>query len=225
MPTVLVTGASRGIGREFVRQYREAGWRVLATCRDPQGAGYGAGYGEGEAFELDVADPVSIKHLVKELEGESIDVLINNAGINLAKQSGFGDLDYDAWDEVMRVNVLAPLRVAECFAPHVERSERKQMIFLSSIMGSIAENSGGMAIYRSSKAALNQAVRSVASALRAKGVTCLLIHPGWVQTDMGGPSAAIDVHTSVRGMRETIEGLTLSMSGAYVNYDGSTIAW
>jgi NAD(P)-dependent dehydrogenase (short-subunit alcohol dehydrogenase family) len=221
MPTVLVTGASRGIGRELVRQYREAGWRVLATCRDPQGAGYG----DGEAFELDVADPASVKHLALALEGESIDVLINNAGINLAKQSGFGNLDYDAWDEVMWVNVLAPLRIAECFAPHVERSERKQIIFLSSIMGSIAGNSGGMPIYRSSKAALNQAVRSVVPALRAKGVCCLLLHPGWVRTDMGGSSAAIDVQTSVRGMRETIEGLTLSMSGAYVNYDGSTIAW
>jgi NAD(P)-dependent dehydrogenase (short-subunit alcohol dehydrogenase family) len=221
MPTVLVTGASRGIGREFVRQYREAGWRVLATCRDPQGAGYA----KGEAFELDVADPVNIKNLVKELEGESIDVLINNAGINLAKQSSFGNLDYDAWEEVMWVNVLAPLRIAECFAPHVERSERKQIIFLSSIMGSIAGNSGGMPIYRSSKAALNQAVQSVTPALRARGVTCLLIHPGWVKTDMGGPSAAIDVQTSVLGMRETIEGLTPSMSGAYVNYDGSTIAW
>ena len=221
MPTVLVTGASRGIGREFVRQYREAGWRVLATCRDPQGAGYA----KGEAFELDVADPVNIKNLVKELEGESIDVLINNAGINLAKQSSFGNLDYDAWEEVMWVNVLAPLRIAECFAPHVERSERKQIIFLSSIMGSIAGNSGGMPIYRSSKAALNQAVQSVTPALRARGVTCLLIHPGWVKTDMGGPSAAIDVQTSVLGRRETIEGLTPSMSGAYVNYDGSTIAW
>jgi NAD(P)-dependent dehydrogenase (short-subunit alcohol dehydrogenase family) len=221
MPTVLVTGASRGIGREFVRQYREAGWRVLATCRDPQGAGYA----KGEAFELDVADPVNIKNLVKELEGESIDVLINNAGINLAKQSSFGNLDYDAWEEVMWVNVLAPLRIAECFAPHVERSERKEIIFLSSIMGSIAGNSGGMPIYRSSKAALNQAVQSVTPALRARGVTCLLIHPGWVKTDMGGPSAAIDVQTSVLGMRETIEGLTPSMSGAYVNYDGSTIAW
>ncbi|HAA92931.1 MAG TPA: short-chain dehydrogenase [Rhodospirillaceae bacterium] len=221
MPTVMVTGASRGIGREFVSQYREAGWNVVATCRDPEGAGYG----EGEAYELDVADPVSVKNLAEQLDGEVIDLLINNAGINLAKHTNFGNLDYDAWDEVLWVNVLAPLRVSEIFAPHVERSKRKQIIFLSSIMGSIAENSGGMPIYRSSKAALNQAVRSVAPDLRAKGITTLLIHPGWVQTDMGGPSAAIDAQTSVTAMRETFEALTPSMAGQYVNYDGTPIPW
>ena len=221
MPTVLVTGASRGIGREFVVQYRETGWRVLATCRDPERAGYR----DSDTFELDVSDPISIKNLAKELSGEPIDLLINNAGINRAKHAGFGNLDYDAWDEVMWINVLAPLRVAEGFAPHVALSDRKQMVFLSSIMGSIEENSGGMPIYRSSKAALNQAIRSVTPELRAKGITSLLIHPGWVRTDMGGPSAAIDAQTSVSGMRETIEALTPSMAGVYVNYDGTPIPW
>tara|TARA_A100001037_G_scaffold304877_1_gene343150 strand:+ start:834 stop:1499 length:666 start_codon:yes stop_codon:yes gene_type:complete len=221
MPTVLVTGASRGIGREFVLQYRKAGWRVIATCRDPEGAGLK----NSDAFELDVSDPVSIKNVANILAGDPIDLLINNAGIHLAKHANFGNLDYDAWDEVMWINVLAPLRVAECFAPHVALSDRKQMVFVSSIMGSIENNSGGMPIYRSSKAALNQAVRSVAPELRSKGITSLLIHPGWVRTDMGGPNAAIDAQTSVRGMRETIEGLTLAMAGTYVNYDGNPIPW
>ena len=172
-----------------------------------------------------MSDPVSIKNVADALSGDSIDLLINNAGINRAKHTGFGSLDYDAWDEVMWVNVLAPLRVAECFALHVARSDRKQMVFLSSIMGSIEENSGGMPIYRSSKAALNQAVRSVTPDLLSKGITSLLIHPGWVKTDMGGPSAAIDPQTSVNGMRETIETLTPTMAGAYVNYDGTPIPW
>ena len=159
------------------------------------------------------------------LAGVPIDLLINNAGINRAKHANFGNLDYDAWDEVMWVNVLAPLRVAECFATHVAYSDLKQIVFLSSIMGSIEDNSGGMPIYRSSKAALNQAVRSVAPELRSKGITSLLIHPGWVRTDMGGPNAAIDVQTSVSGMRETIAALTPVMAGSYVNYDGKPIPW
>lgn len=221
MPTVMVTGASRGIGREFVTQYRDAGLKVIATCRDPKRAGYG----DGEAYALDVADPVNVKNLAEQLDGEPIDLLINNAGINLGKYTNFGNLDYDAWDEVLWVNVLAPLRVSECFAPHVARSERKQIVFLSSIMGSIAQNSGGMPIYRSSKAALNQAVRSVAPDLRAKGITTLLVHPGWVRTDMGGENGAIDAKTSVAGMLETFESLTPSMSGDYVNYDGTPIPW
>ena len=221
MPTVLVTGASRGIGREFVAQYRQAGWRVIATCRDPAGAGYK----NSDSFGLDVSDPVTIKNLAEKLSGVPIDLLINNAGINRAKHTGFGNLDYDAWDEVMRTNVLAPLRVAEGFAPHVALSDRKQMVFLSSIMGSIEGNSGGMPIYRSSKAALNQAIRSVTPELRSKGIMSLLIHPGWVRTDMGGPSAAIDAQTSVSGMRATIEALTPAMAGTYVNYDGTAIPW
>jgi NAD(P)-dependent dehydrogenase (short-subunit alcohol dehydrogenase family) len=221
MTTVLVTGASRGIGREFVHQYRDAGYRVIATCRDPESAGWT----DRDSFALDVDDAERVEGLAQELDDFAIDILINNAGINLSKQLGFGSIDYEAWDKVMRVNVFAPLRVAEAFAPHVIRSERKQVVFVSSIMGSITLNGGGMPIYRASKAALNQAVKSVSSQMRSRGITSLLIHPGWVKTDMGGPSAQLDVGTSVAAMRDTIEQLTPSMAGMYVNYDGTPIAW
>ena len=109
MPTVLITGASRGIGREFVRQYLMNGWEVIATCRDPENAGFGA----GEAFQMDIADPASVRSLAAELAGKPIDLLVNNAGINLAKNTTIGNFDYDSWDEVFWVNVLAPLRVSE----------------------------------------------------------------------------------------------------------------
>ncbi len=221
MPTVMITGASRGIGREFVRQYLDAGWDVIATCRNPEGAGYG----DGEALQLDIADPINVKNLSEQLSGKAIDLLINNAGVNLAKNTNIGTFDYESWDEIFWVNVLAPLRIAELFIPNIKISERKQIVFLSSIMASLEQNTGGMPVYRSSKAALNQAVLSITPHLRLKGITTLLIHPGWVKTDMGGPNAAIDVQTSVSGMRETFESLTLDRSGSYVNYDGKTIPW
>ena len=221
MPTVMITGASRGIGREFVRQYLDAGWDVIATCRNPEGAGYE----DGEALQLDIADPINVKNLSEQLSGKAIDLLINNAGVNLAKNTNIGTFDYDSWDEIFWVNVLAPLRVTELFILNIEISERRQIVFLSSIMASLEQNTGGMPVYRSSKAALNQAVLSITPHLRLKGITTLLIHPGWVKTDMGGPNAAIDAQTSVSGMRETLDSLTLDRTGSYVNYDGKTIPW
>ena len=182
-------------------------------------------YGDGEALQLDIADPINVKNLSEQLSGKAIDLLINNAGVNLAKNTNIGTFDYESWDEIFWVNVLAPLRIAELFIPNIKISERKQIVFLSSIMASLEQNTGGMPVYRSSKAALNQAVLSITPHLRLKGITTLLIHPGWVKTDMGGPNAAIDVQTSVSGMRETFESLTLDRSGSYVNYDGKTIPW
>ena len=221
MPTVMITGASRGIGREFVKQYLKAGWDVIATCRNPEGAGYR----NGEALQLDIADPTNLKNLSEQLSGKAIDLLINNAGVNLAKNTDIGTFDYDSWAETFLVNVLAPLRVTELFIPNIKISERKQIVFLSSIMASLEQNTGGMPVYRSSKAALNQAVVTITPQLRLKGITTLLIHPGWVKTDMGGPNAAIDVKTSVSAMRETFDSLTLDRTGSYVNYDGKTIPW
>ena len=117
------------------------------------------------------------------------------------------------------------LIVAEIFIPNIKISERRQIVFLSSIMASLEQNTGGMPVYRSSKAALNQAVLTITPQLRLKGITTLLIHPGWVKTDMGGPNAAIDVQNSVSAMRETFDSLTLDRTGSYVNYDGKTIPW
>lgn len=220
MPTVLITGASRGLGREFVRQYEDAGWRVIATCRDPAGTDLAC-----ERYALDVTDPGSVDAVGAALGEESIDVLINNAGIYGPRDYGPDSIPYDDWESVLRTNVLAPMRVAAALMAPVARSERKLMVFISSDMGSIAGSGGGQYIYRSSKSALNMAVSSLAVDIRRSGVGCLLLHPGWVKTDMGGPGASIDAGTSVTGMRQVIEDWTIDDTGAFLDYAGEPIPW
>lgn len=221
MPTVLITGASRGIGGEFARQYAADGWRVIATCRDP--GQYG---GAGEAHALDVTDAASVAAFGKAMAGEKIDLLINNAGIYGPRNQPFDALDYDAWEQVLRTNLMGPMRVAAALAGPVMASQQKKMVFISSKVGSIAENSsGGSYIYRSSKTALNIAVKSLSLDLAGKGVVCLLLHPGWVQTDMGGASAQIDVAASVTGMRAVIDRVDAADSGRFFNYDGNELPW
>jgi NAD(P)-dependent dehydrogenase (short-subunit alcohol dehydrogenase family) len=220
MPTALVTGASRGIGREFVSQYRTAGWRVIATCRDPAASGL-----DGDVQALDVADPASVAALAKNLADETIDLLINNAGISGPRGYSVGSIPFDAWEQVLRTNTLGPLRVAEALLEAVARSDRRLMVFLTSGLGSIGQGGGGYYLYGSSKAALNKAVKSLAVDLRPRRIGCLLFHPGWVRTDMGGPSASVSVEASVRGMRRIIEGWSMTRSGAFVDYTGAAIPW
>jgi NAD(P)-dependent dehydrogenase (short-subunit alcohol dehydrogenase family) len=217
----MITGASRGIGNEFARQYAAAGWRVLATCRDP------AKYeGAGEVHGLDVTSAESVAALSEKLAGEAIDLLINNAGIYGPRAPELGAIEFEAWEEVLRVNLLGPMRVARAFVGQVARSPEKKMVFISSKLGSIADNDGGgKYIYRTSKAALNMAVKSLAVDLWNQGITCILFHPGWVRTGMGGPAATIDAQTSVTGMRETIERAYSSDSGGFFNYEGAKLPW
>lgn len=221
MPTVLITGASRGIGREFARQYEAGGWRVIATCRDPSSYDL-----DGEVYPLNVTDPESVAALHRELRDEGIDMLINNAGIYGPRGLELGGLDYGAWEEVLRTNLLGPIRIAETFAHHLTASKIKKMVFISSKVGSIADNtSGGAYLYRSSKTALNMAVKSLSLDLSDKGIICILLHPGWVKTDMGGSSALIDAATSVAGMRAVIDRATSADSGRFFNYDGNELPW
>ena len=221
MPTALITGANRGIGREFARQYEAGGWRVVATCRDPSKYDL-----EGEVYPLDVTDPASIAALQGELNGEGIDLLINNAGIYGPRGAALGAIDYGAWEDVLKTNVLGPVRVAEAFADMVGRSDLKIMVFISSKMGSIGDNtSGGGYIYRSSKTALNMAVASLSVDLSGRDIICLLFHPGWVNTDMGGASAPIDAAASVAGMRAVIDRASPADSGRFFNYDGKQLPW
>ena len=226
MPTVLITGANRGIGLEFARQYAEAGYRVHAACRTPESADALGSLGKGvKLHALDVTDHGRIEALAAGLEGEAIDIVINNAGIYGAQQE-LGKIDYAAWEEVMRVNTLAPLKMAECFLPHLEAGKMKMIASLTSRMGSIAENdAGGVYIYRSSKAALNAAARSLALDLAPRGITVIVFHPGWVKTDMGGAGALIDAETSVGGMRAVIKGAGPKDSGRFFNYDGTEVPW
>lgn len=232
MPNLLITGANRGIGLEFTRQYAEAGWRVLACCRRPDEADtlnqLAAQYDELlSVHALDVSEFEQIDNLAIELADHAIDVLINNAGVY--PESGgnrFGAIDYDAWQYAFRVNSMAPLKMAEAFVNQVARSRQKKIIGITSKMGSIDDNTSGSSYpYRSSKTALNMVVKSLAHDLAPRGISAAILHPGWVQTAMGGPGALITTEQSVTGMRRVIEQLTPDRSGAFYAYDGKEIPW
>lgn len=227
MPTVLVTGANRGLGLEFARQYAAQDWRVIATCRDPGKASALEGLGSAVTIHaLDVTDATAVEALAWKLRRESIDIFINNAGIYGPEQAELGNIDYAAWGEVMRVNVMAPLMLCTRLLEPVARSELKQMAVLTSKMGSIGDNtSGGSYLYRSSKAALNAVMKSLAVDVKARGITVAILHPGWVRTDMGGPNALIDADESVTGMRQVLSRLTLEESGRFLDFRGNLIPW
>src|SRR3989337_1095407 len=225
MKTTLITGANRGIGLEFCRQYAADGWRVLACSRLPEKADalnrLAAQYPELiKVHALDVADHVEIERLAQVLADESIDLLINNAGIYPdADKSGCGHTDYAEWVQAFRTNTMAPLKIAEEFATQIARSRQKTIITITSKMGSIADNgSGGSYLYRSSKAAVNMVVKSLAIDLKPLGINAV-----WVKTGMGGPNALISAEQSVSGMRQVIGRLTMAESGRFFGYDGQEI--
>jgi NAD(P)-dependent dehydrogenase (short-subunit alcohol dehydrogenase family) len=226
MPTLLVTGANRGLGLEFARSYAADGWTVHAVVREPaKAAELKALKGKLELHQAEVTDAKSVATLAKALGQTPIDLLINNAGVYLDRNSGLGNLDFRAWEETFRVNTIAPIRVAEALVAPVARSERKLMVFITSRMGSIAENGGASYAYRASKTALNMAVSCLAMDLKAKGITCVLLHPGWVQTDMGGSSAAVKIPDSIKGMRKVIDRAGPADTGKFFNFEGAAVAW
>lgn len=227
MATVLITGANRGIGLEFVRQYAADGWRVIAACRAPKKAKEVEQVnGDVTLRAVDVADPDSVATFVNETAKEPIDVLINNAGVYLDRGIPFGRLDYAGWVTSFQINAVGPVRIAEGLADAVAGSERKAMVFISTQMASIAENTaGGAFAYRATKAALNAAVKSMSLDLKSRGVACLLLHPGWVRTDMGGKNATLDVRDSVHGMRRVIEGFDIGQTGSFLRYNGEPVPW
>ena len=239
MPTILITGASRGLGLEFARQCAGEGWHVLACARDPSSATELAALarsfaGRIDVHALDVTDHARIEALASGLAGTPIDVLLNNAGTmgregfaekGLAAQR-FGATDYEDWLEVLRVNVLAPMKLAESFVEHVAASEQRRIVTLTSMMGSMGQNRvGGFYAYRSSKAAANAVMRSMGLDLRGRGIIALPLHPGWVRTGIGGPRAELDVATSVAGLRQVIAGLTLDDAGHFYQWDGRELPW
>jgi NAD(P)-dependent dehydrogenase (short-subunit alcohol dehydrogenase family) len=232
MKTTLITGANRGIGLEFSRQYAADGWRVLACSRNPGKSDelnkLAAQYSELiKVLALDVSDHAQIERVAQDLSDESIDLIINNAGI-YPKSGGnsFGHTDYEEWMRVFRINTMAPLKMAETFATQLARSEPKTFVTITSKMGSIEDNSGGGSyLYRSSKTAVNMVVKSLAIDLQSVGITSIVIHPGWVKTDMGGPNALISTEQSVSGMRRVISNLSMGDSGKFFSYDGQEIPW
>jgi NAD(P)-dependent dehydrogenase (short-subunit alcohol dehydrogenase family) len=231
MPSVLITGANRGLGLEFARQYVADGWQVYATCRDPDSASELRRLAEADddklqILALDVIDPRSVKAAASELDGKAIDLLLNNAGVGGVRGQTIGNIDYEAWAKVLDANTMGPMRVSEAFVDHVARSERKLIVTLASGMGSIADNtSGGAITYRSSKAAVNMVMRSLAIDLAPRGITCVVVNPGWVQTDMGGPNATLTPAESVTRLRRLIDTLGPAQSGKFFNHDGREYAW
>lgn len=231
MQTSLVIGASRGLGRGFVEQLLARGDHVLATVRkeaDAEELGELPNQGGRlEIFQLDVADAASRAAFIDELGDRPIDLLIHNAGIYGTKGLAPGQLPEDEWLDVLHVNSVAPLMVAQALLPNLRASEGPATIaFLTSKMGSIGDNgSGGSYLYRSSKAALNAAGYSLALDLAGDDIAVVLLHPGWVATDMGGEQAPLDVQQSVEGMIARIGETDASNSGRFVDYAGESIPW
>lgn len=225
MHTVLITGASRGIGLEFTRQYLDRGSRVIAACREPGAAAalQALACTALRILALDVADPAAIAGLPRLLDGERLAVFINNAGV-YGDHQGLADTNWQEWLAVFSVNTIAPLMLTRAVLPHM--ADAGKLVYLSSKMGSIADNTGGGTyVYRSSKTALNQVVKSLSIDLAGRGLAVAALHPGWVRTDMGGPNGLIDTATSVNGLLQVIDGLDAAGSGAFYNYDGQPIPW
>ncbi len=231
MATILITGANRGLGLEFCKQYAQENWNVIACCRQPEKATaltkLKIEFSNISVLPLDVSDLAQIDQLAKTLDGTAIDVLLNNAGIYGDESGhGFSNLNYTQWQKNMTVNVFAPVKMTEAFLPHLQRGEQKKVVAMSSLMGSIEDNgSGGSILYRSSKAALNAAMKSIAIDNRHKKIAVLILHPGWVKTDMGGSNAPMEIPESVVKMRETIANFTHQQSGEFLRYDGQKLPW
>ena len=222
MPTALILGASRGIGHELVRQYRADGWRVLATARKQEGLQELRSLG-AMPYLLDVTSADSIGGLAWNLDGEEVDVALLVAGVYGPSGSSFPT--EREFDTVMHTNVLAAMRILPIVAPMVA-AQRGKLVVLSSRMGSIGGRENNIAtLYRASKAALNSVLKDASIAYGPEGVTCVAMHPGWVQTDMGGPEARLTVEQSVASLRSTIARLDAGANGSFLNHDGTPLPW
>ncbi len=222
-PTVLITGANRGLGLEFARQYTNAGWTVIATARNPAKA-VELNALDVKVLPLDVTQRDSIANLASSLEGLALDMLINNAGI-FPKANSLAEIDGDNYERTLRVNTLGPALVTQALIEHLRRGQMKRIINITSQLASI-ENSGGRFYgYRESKAALNMFTKTLSAELGPEGFIALALHPGWVRTDMGGPTASLSPTESVTAMRAVIDNLTAKDNGTYHAFNGEQVPW
>ena len=208
-PAALITGVSRGLGKELARQYAADGWKVIGT----------------ERRDLEMTNYQQIRQFASKLKGEPLDLLFCNAGISGKKGMAPGSFDFASWEEVLRVNLLGPAALAEALIENVGASERRTIAMMSSRLGSISESSGMTLPYATSKAALNMLVKGLAATLASRNITVVALSPGWVRTDMGGEGAPLSPEASVRGLRKVIEGLKPADSGKFLSHDGSAIPW
>jgi len=222
---VLITGANRGLGFEFARQYSAAGWKVIGTARKPATATDLKDLGV-RVLQLDVADAQSVAAMAAALADEPIDLLINNAGMANRDGMDFETMDFNAVERVLAVNTIGPMRVTRALLPNLRAGKGKQIVHVTSGLGSIEENTGGGYYgYRESKAALNMFNRSLAWNYKDEGFTSVVMSPGWVRTDMGGPEANLSPEESITGMKKVIDGLTIEDTGSFQSWDGTNRAW
>jgi len=222
--TVLVTGANRGIGLELARQYAEAGWRVIGTARKPESATELRELG-ARVVQLDVTDASGVERMAQELAGTPVDLLINSAGIQPLMWT-LDEIDFEAFERALAVNTVGPVRVTRALLPQLRAGRLRTIVNVTTNLSSIADNTeGGFYGYRESKAALNMFTKSLAAELGKEGFTCIVLHPGWVKTDLGGPQAPLEVEESVSGMRRVIDGLQPSDNGAFLTWAGDRMAW
>ena len=230
MPTLLITGANRGIGLELCNQYLSEGWEVHACCRKPKKAKalneLADKHKQLSIHELEVTNYKQMDALKKALKGRPVDILINNAGVHALGASQFGKTDDKAWEEAVAVNLISPMKMMEHFVENIAMSEKKIIASMSSKMGSMDDNtSGGAYAYRATKAALNAVMVSAAHDLRHLDITALILHPGWVRTDMGGPHGEISVEESCTMLRKILGECDITDSGKFFDIDGTVIPW
>lgn len=228
METVIITGANRGIGLELTRRFLQAGKHVIAGCRTPaQATALKALAGKLDVHALDVSDAASIAEFCKQAGAQTVDVLINNAGVMGGARQSLHDMDYAAWLHTLAINTLAPFHLSSQLLANLQRSARPRIVTVSSQMG--AFNLTGMGTgsyaYRSSKAAVSKVMQVMAEELKPAGIIVCPVHPGWVQTDMGGASAEITATQSADGLFTLIDNLTLAQSGRFWTWDGREHVW
>ena len=231
MKNVLITGANRGLGLGLVKKYLENNEKVFCTTRNISKSKELKLLKEKhtnnlEICELDLLDKDSPNILSNFLVNKPIDLFINNAGVIGQSAQHFKSISLNPWIEVLKINLIAPLLITQSIIKNIEKSSEKRIYILSSKVGSIEDNkSGGMYVYRSSKSALNQIVKSLSIDLKPLGISVISLHPGWVRTEMGGPNALISVEESVNGMFGVISNTNIRNSGQFINYDGTQIPW
>lgn len=228
METVVITGANRGIGLEMTKQFLNTNRRVIAGCRNPSEATVLtdlSSSGELSVFQLDVSDSVSIKDFCAQLSGINIDILINNAGVLDREKQGMLGVNAEHWLETFKINSIAPFEVAVGLLENLKTSSRPRIVSVSSQLGSLHLKGPGLYSYNSSKAALNQVMKIMSQDLEADGVIVCPIHPGWVQTDMGGSEADITPQESAGGIISFIDNLTMEQSGRFWQWNGEEHPW
>ena len=225
MKNILITGANRGIGLKFA-EILSANNNIYATARDITKADDLEKLDNTELLELDLLDKDSIKSFCSELKDIPLDIIINNAGIFQDEQMEETILDPELWLDEIMINAIGPVVLSQKLKENIMSGNEKKIIFISSQMGSIDDNySGGYYFYRTSKSALNSAAKSLSIDWKADGIAVVMLHPGWVRTDMGGSNAKLDIDTSVRKMLDVINALDMGKTGTFLNYEGKKLEW